>query len=257
MGSRLAKEWHAETAPPCEAHRATSKDVRATVHFSKSNMGLRKMHERGPPQSVCPAHAVTNLVLKRKKQVFSGSDGGLSRGVWTGPFTGFSTSSTLTLWILSEHSKAAACLMCPVTALDPTPASVHWPQELRTFPFLNEDIIMDGLCHWEAASLRHTLLVRKVFHLKLTAWQIWQQRKSSRVETEREKIICPLDRCSEDGSSHRLPAFRLRLLSEFSLLRLVVRSTATPPRVMPHQQELQSRLCGDHRDASLQSLLRQ
>ena len=56
MGSRLAKEWHVETAPPCEEHRATSKDVRAT-EYTKSNMGLRKMHERGPPQSACPAHA--------------------------------------------------------------------------------------------------------------------------------------------------------------------------------------------------------
>ena len=57
------------TAPPCEAHRATSKDVRATVHSSKSNMGLRKMHEQGPPQSACPAHA-GNLVLKREENKF-------------------------------------------------------------------------------------------------------------------------------------------------------------------------------------------
>ena len=64
------------------------------------------MHEQGPPQSACPAHA-GNLVLKREEnKFFSGSDGGLSTGVWTGRFTGFSTtSSTLTLWILSEHSK--------------------------------------------------------------------------------------------------------------------------------------------------------
>ena len=43
--------------------------------------------------------------------------------------------------------KAAACLMCPATAplLNPTPASFHLPQQLRAFPFLNEDIIMDGL----------------------------------------------------------------------------------------------------------------
>ena len=31
IGFRLAKEWHAETAPPREAHRVTSKDVRATL----------------------------------------------------------------------------------------------------------------------------------------------------------------------------------------------------------------------------------
>ena len=37
--------------------------------------------------------------------------------------------------------------MCPATAplLNPTLAPVHWPQQLRTVPFLNEDIIMDGL----------------------------------------------------------------------------------------------------------------
>ena len=43
-------------------------DVCATVQ-SKSNMGLRKMHERGPPQSACPAHA-GNLVLKREESKF-------------------------------------------------------------------------------------------------------------------------------------------------------------------------------------------
>ena len=58
-----------------------------------------------------------------------------------------------------------------------------------------------------AASLWHTLLVRKVFHSKLTAWKIWRPKKSSRVETERGWIICPLDRCSEDGSSHQYLAF--------------------------------------------------
>ena len=48
-----------------------------------------------------------------RKQAFSGSDGGLGRGIRTGftgvvcvmPFIGFPTGSTLTLWILSEHSK--------------------------------------------------------------------------------------------------------------------------------------------------------
>ena len=42
--------------------------------------------------------------------------------------------------------KATAPLMCPGIAslLNPTPASFHLPQQLRAFPFLNEDIIMDG-----------------------------------------------------------------------------------------------------------------
>ena len=57
-------------------------------------------------QLACPAHAGCESGPEAgRKQLFSGSDGGLSRGIWTGPFTGFSTSSTLTLWILSEHSK--------------------------------------------------------------------------------------------------------------------------------------------------------
>ena len=49
--------------------------------------------------------------------------------------------------------KAAARLMCPATAplLNPTSASVHLPQQLRAFPFLNEDIIMDGQCQELAA----------------------------------------------------------------------------------------------------------
>ena len=40
MGSRLAKEWHVEAAPPCEEHRATSKDVglRATVRGASKKM---------------------------------------------------------------------------------------------------------------------------------------------------------------------------------------------------------------------------
>ena len=45
--------------------------------------------------------------------------------------------------------KAAARLMCPAAATAPLPAqpntwSFHLPQQLRAFPFLNEDIIMDG-----------------------------------------------------------------------------------------------------------------
>ena len=50
--------------------------------YSKSNMGLRKMHERGPPQSAFPAHAGRESGPESgRKQLFSGSDGGFSRGV--------------------------------------------------------------------------------------------------------------------------------------------------------------------------------
>ena len=84
-----------------------------------------------------------------------------------------------------------------------------------------------------AASLRHTLLLRNVFHLiKADSMSVWLQRKSSRVEIKSREIICPLDRCNEGGSSHRrISSLLLRLLSEFSLLRLEVRSTEPSSRV--------------------------
>ena len=128
------------------SHFQTS-DVHATVQSSKSNMGLRKnARARTHFSEACPAHA-GNLVLKREETSFFGKLRWLEHRHMDRPgrFTGFSTtSSTLTLWILSEHSKPQPA-WCSLL-LNPTPASVHWPQQLRTFPFLNEDIIMDGLC---------------------------------------------------------------------------------------------------------------
>ena len=116
MGSRLAKEWHVETAPPCEEHRATSKDVRASTCTRKAAWDCRKCTSEDHLSQRVLRMQAANLVLKREENnFFSGSDCGLSRGVWTGPFTGFSTSSTLTLWILSEHSKPQpACCALPL-----------------------------------------------------------------------------------------------------------------------------------------------
>ena len=96
----------------------------------------------------------------KRKQVFSGSDGGLSTGVWTGRFTGFSTtSSALTLWILSEHAKPQpACCALPLLLYSTQhlhPFTGLNDQQLLTFPFLNEDIIMDGWPVPGAASLWH------------------------------------------------------------------------------------------------------
>ena len=82
--------------------------TRDSTLLQKQHATAETMHERGPPRpkSACPACAGRESGPDAgRKQVFSGSDGGLSRGVWTGPFAGFSTSSTLTLWIHSEHSK--------------------------------------------------------------------------------------------------------------------------------------------------------
>ena len=184
MGSRLGKEWHVETAPPCEEHRATSKDVRATVH-EKQHGTAENARARTTSVSVSCACRLRIWSWSGKKR-FSGSDGGLSRGVWTGPLTGFSTSSTLTLWILSEHSK-------PQPASCALPLLLYLTQHLHPFTGRNScghSLSRVGEHHhgWPvpgAASLWHTLLLRNVFHLKLTARQIWLQRKSSRVETER------------------------------------------------------------------------
>ena len=101
--------------------------------------------------------------------------------------------------------KAAARLMCPATAplLNPTPASFHLPQQLRAFPFLNEEIIMDGLsqeplpayfARAEGVSFKADrmadLAARKVESLR------WRQNEDN---------LPKLGRCCECGSSY--PAF--------------------------------------------------
>ena len=83
------------------------------------------------------------------------------------------------------HTLRALSLVCPATAplLNPTPASVHWPPQLRTFPFLNEDIIMDGL-YQELPTYGIPCSCGLVFLSKLTAWKIWLPRK---VESGRNR----------------------------------------------------------------------
>ena len=95
------------------------------------------MHGRGPPQSACPTHA-GNLVLKpRRKQVFSGSDGGLVMqrnmdicGVCACAIHWFLHKFNVDLVDTVQAFKAADRLMCPATAplLNPTAASIHLPQ---------------------------------------------------------------------------------------------------------------------------------
>ena len=62
------------------------------------------------------------------------------------PFTGL-PKFNVDLVDTVQAFQAAVRLMCPATAplLNPTPASVHLPQQPGAFPFLNEEIIMDGL----------------------------------------------------------------------------------------------------------------
>ena len=106
-----------------------------------------EMHQRRPSQSACPT------AIWCRKQVFSGSDGGIGRGIRTGlcDIHWFLHKFNVDLVDALRAFKAAARLimMCPANAplLNPTPASVQWPQQLRAFPFLDEDTgIIDYLC---------------------------------------------------------------------------------------------------------------
>ena len=79
----LSKMYALQYTPPkatWDCGKCTSED-----HLSQRVLRMQAANQAGPEAG--------------RKQLFSGirSVGGLSRGVWTGPFTGFSTSSTLTL----------------------------------------------------------------------------------------------------------------------------------------------------------------
>ena len=143
------------------------------------------------------------------------------------PFTGFSTSSTLTLWILSKHSKLQplCLLMCPGTVplLNPTPASFHLPQQLRAFPFLNEDIIMDGLSRELAAYFARAGVSFKVDRMadlaaKKVDWVRWRQNEDNLPHWAGAVIVVLLIQPSSAAAEWVFSSPRLR--------RLQVRSAA-------------------------------
>ena len=211
-------EWHVETAPPCEAHRATSKDVRATVHSSKSNMGLRKMHERGQTQSACLAAACRQSGPEAgRKQLFFGKWRWLGQswgcGEWCHSrmqFTGFSTNSALTLWshvgLLSGHSK-------PQPAWRALSLLLYSSQQLH--PFTSH-----SSCRHSPFSMRTSSWVACARSCQPMAYLACAEGVSFKADSmadlaakkvesggDRKRIICPSGRCSEDGSSHRYQDF--------------------------------------------------
>ena len=250
MGSRLAKEWRVVTAPPYEAHRSTSKDAR----LQKQHGTAENARARTTSVSVSCACRQSGPEAGRK-QVFSGSDGGLSTGVWTGRFTGFSTtSSTLTLCRDTLRAfKAAACLVCPATAplLNATPASVHWPQQLRTFPFLNEDIVMEAACARSTPAYGIPCSCGKsVFHsFEADSMEDLAGKKVESGRNRKRMDNLPIGQVQWRWFFSSIASLLLRLLRELSLLRAALSG----------QQELHSRICGDHvhRDALQQSSPRQ
>ena len=114
----------AKTALPREAHRATSKDVRANVSDTprqKQHRTAENARLRSTSLSQRALKHAGNLVLIGRKQVFSGSDGGVDRGRYGQGFVHdalhwilhkFKIDIVDTLWAF----KAAARLVCPATA---------------------------------------------------------------------------------------------------------------------------------------------
>ena len=75
----------AETARPREAHRATSKDVRANgsdTPRQKQRRTAENARSRSTSLSQRALMHAGNLVLIGRKQVFSESDGGVDRGIY-------------------------------------------------------------------------------------------------------------------------------------------------------------------------------
>ena len=186
----------------------------------------------------------------KRKQGFSGSDGGLSTGVWTGRFTGLSTtSSTLTLRILSEHAK-------PQPACCALPLLLHSTQHLHPFTGLNSgghspflmrtSSWMDGLCQ-ELPAYGIYLACAESVSFKADSMEDLAAKEVESGRNRKRMDNLPIEQVQWRWFFSSISSLLLRLLREFSFLRAALSGP----------QKLHSRLCGDHRDASQQSSLRQ
>ena len=166
------------------------------------------------------------------------------------PFTGFSTRSTSTLWILSKHSKPQP-VWCALPLLLYSTEHLHpftcLNLQLRAFPFR-------GLHGWSepgAASLLCSCGRCFIQSWKNCRSGCQESRVRWRQNENNYNIICHIGKVQ--WIWFFLSSLLLRLLSEFS--------PRLTPAVPPFQvsSRLHSRFCGDQRDhdASLHSLLRQ
>ena len=250
LASREGVAWRNRAA----TWGALSHFQRCQRYVYSMKIGLRKIHERGywSPQSACPMHA-GNLVLKRgenklfrdRKWRWLGQRHMDRPGViceWCHSQV-FPQLQRWLLWILCEHSK-------PQPAWCAMPLLLYSTEHLHSFtgckscghsPFWYEDIIMDhGWSVPGTTSLPCLCSLRKCFS------QNWPHGKKVESGGDRIHLICHIGqvlwRWFFSSSLH------LQLLSELS------------PYSEPHFQvssRLHSRLCGEQRDASLQSLPRQ
>ena len=132
--------------------------------------------------------------------------------------------------------KAAAHLMCPATAESFTQPNSrrHSPFLMRTSPW------MARLCHYGAASLLQ--VARAKGHLKLSDSIMMADLAAKKVDWWRQ---------NEDN----LPYWEVKMVFNPSslLLRLLGELSAYSEPPFQISSRLHSRLCGDQRDASLQS----
>ena len=70
MGSRLAKEWHVETAPPCEEHRATDFQRCTCYSTRKATWDCGKCTSEDHLSQRVLRMQAANLVLKREENNF-------------------------------------------------------------------------------------------------------------------------------------------------------------------------------------------
>ena len=217
-------------------------------------IGLRKMHERGLTEARTTSVSVPYACRQSgpeagRNKFFSGSDGGLGKGIWTSPglLVYVSTCHSQVspqvqrwpLWILCEYSKLQPAWCAPPLLLYSTQHLVHWPQQLAEgIPLSYEDIIMDhgwpvpgadlARAAWEGVSFKTDSMAKKVELCGDRMRIIWHTDWAGAV-----KVVLLID--IQPSSAARL--------SEFS-----------PYFEPPFQvsSRLHSRLCGDQRDASLQ-----
>ena len=230
IGSRLVKGCHAEAALPRESYRATRWMYALTwaTLLDKSNIGLRNMHARLRSTSMNqpPLTDAGNPVLIGRKQVFFWKWRWLARTEAYGqgyvdnvtPFTGFSTSSKLTLLILSEHSKLQPA-WCALPLLH------YSTQQLRAFPFLMRTSSWMARLDCATRSCQPTSSCSCGRSLE-AQWQHGRSGcpESRLVETEWGQSAT-LGRCTEDGSSR--PAFFCGCCASFLLtLSRLFRSAA-------------------------------
>ena len=231
-------------------HRVRHTQCARYSALDQSNIGLRKMHEWGPPQVEGHACRQSGSVAGRK-QVFSGSDGGLGRGVWTG----------LCAWC---HSLAS-------------PQVQRWPCGYS--PSIQSYSPLDVPCHCSFTQPNTCIrsLAASAAGIPLSLWghhhgwpvpgaasppclsrrcfiQSWQHGRADLAAMQESRVWW---RQNEDNLPHWAGAVKVVLLTQPSSAVAKWVFFLLQAAFSGHSSMLHSGLCGDQCDASLQSSPRQ